>query len=307
LMGSLIAGAGSGLILPTFLSGGMRLVPLEYTATEFLRLISERRVTRLFTTPSLLIDMLDHPNFDRYNPTGLRNLICGTQWMSAQKIEEALRRLGPILQQGCASVEMLPPGSMLQPPERWRDGKIGPRSGLSSVGRVVPQLHAIIADEDDGPSAQAGIGNILIKGPTQFSGYFHQPELTAHGLRRGWLHTANMGYIDTESLPVEEILHDHPAVKETAYAQVGTSAILALSLRHAWRSRLQKPALQQELMEYPSERVSVEDLPDSLHLVNELPRSPLGKALRRKGASCFRPKSAIGRGCLLQNNRFQYG
>jgi fatty-acyl-CoA synthase len=302
LAGIPMAGAGSGLMLPTFLSGGTLLVPSQYRAEEFLRLIAEHRVTRLFTTPSLLIDMLDHPDLDRYPLTSLRNVIYGTEWMPAQKIDEALRRFGPILQQGYGSAEVLPPVSMLQPHEHWRDGKIAPRSVLSSVGRVVPQVQVIIADEDDGPLPQGEIGHILIKSPTQFTGYLHQPELTAQVLRGGWLHIGDMGYFDAEGLlhvlgrgpdvirrgshatyprQVEEILHDHPAVKETAYVQVGERAIMALSLRHAWRSRWQDPAMNQELIEFLAQRVCVEDRPDSLRLLDGLPRSPLGKVLRR--------------------------
>ena len=62
LIGIPVAGAGSGLVMPTLLGGGSMLIPATYTADEFLTLIPRHRVTRLFTTPSLLIDLLDHPD-----------------------------------------------------------------------------------------------------------------------------------------------------------------------------------------------------------------------------------------------------
>lgn len=306
LVGIPIAGAGSGLVLPTLLSGSALLIPEEYTVDEFLRLIEKYRVTRVFTTPSLLIDLLDHPLLDQTDLTSLRNILYGTELLPAAKLEEALRRFGPILQQGYGSAEVLPPVSMLQPHEHWigsHPGHPAPRSVLTSVGRVVPQVQVIIADEEDHALPQGAIGNVLIKSPTQFKGYLHQPELNAQVLRGGWLHIGDMGYFDQDGLlhvlgrkpdliirhghityprTVEEVLHDHPAVKETAYVQVGDHALMAVSLRHAWRDRMGDVSLVQELGDFLSSRVAAEDQPDGIALFIELPRSPLAKVLRRE-------------------------
>lgn len=303
LIGIPVAGAGSGLVLPSLLSGATMVIPGEYSAGEFLRLIPRDAVTRIFTTPSLLIDLLDHPDIEAADFGSLCNIIYGTELMPAAKLEEALRRFGPILQQGYGSAEVLPPVTMLQPHDHWCDGRPAPRSVLSSVGRVVPQVQVIVADDADQPLAPGSIGNILIKSPTQFQGYLQQAELNAQVLRGGWLHIGDIGYFDDDQLlhvlgrkpdlirrnghvtyprNVEEVLHDHPAVKETAYVQTGEHALMALSLRHAWRERLHEAALVQELMDFLASRVPAADMPDGISMMESLPRSPLAKVLRRE-------------------------
>ncbi len=303
LIGIPVAGAGSGLVMPTLLGGGSMLIPATYTAGEFLALIPRHRVTRLFTTPSLLIDLLDHPDIGSVDLSSLRNIIYGTELMPAAKLEEALRVFGPILQQGYGSAEVLPPVTMLQPHEHLRDGVLAAREVLSSVGRAVPGVQVVVADEHDQPLERGEIGQLLIRSPTMFRGYLHQPSLNDEVLRGGWLHIGDVGYFDragflhvlgrqqdvirrhghvTYPRLVEEVIHDHPAIKETAYVQVGDLAIMAVSLRRAYRHHLAEAAFPQELQTWLTPRVPAVDLPDRLVLMEELPRSALAKVLRRE-------------------------
>ena len=147
------------------------------------------------------------------------------------------------------------------------------------------------------------IGHVLIKSPTQFKGYLNRPDINEHVQRGGWLHIGDIGYLDDEGLLhilgrapdlirrhgittypryAEEALHDHPAVKEAAFVQVGDQAIMAVSLRRGWRARLGDATLADDMLAFLSQRVSAQDLPDGVHLLEELPRSPLGKVLRRE-------------------------
>lgn len=311
LVGMPIAGAGGSLVMPTLLRGGAILIPSEISADEFLRLIPLHKVTQIFMTPSLLIDLLDHPKIDYVDVSSLSNIIYGSELLPAAKLEEALRRFGPILQQGYGSSEVLPPISMLQPHQHMRGNQIAPRSVLSSVGRVVPQVKVIIADEDDQPLTPGQIGNILINSPTQFKGYLNQTELNAKILRGGWLHIGDVGYFDTDALlhvlgrkpdiinrnghityprNIEEVVHDHPAVKEATFVQVGHKALMVVSLRHAWRTRLHDVLLEQELKGFLSLHVPPLDMPDGIAILEELPRSPMTKVLRREVRQLFTNK-----------------
>lgn len=303
LVGIPLTGAGSGIVIPALFGGATFLIPGKYEAGEFLDLIARHRVTLLFTTPSLLIDMLDHPQLDQYDLSSLHTLIYGTELMPAAKLEEALRRFGPILQQGYGSAEVLPPVSMLQKSAHWHAGTPASRETLSSVGTVVRGVTVIIADDEDQPVPAESIGQVLIKSPTVFQGYWGRPELNEATLRGGYLHTNDVGYFDTRgrlhilgrrmdlitrnnhvTYPrlIEEVVHDFPAVKEASLVQVGQRAILVVSLRSAFRQKADTAAITAALMEFLKDRVPAKDLPNEARIVDELPRSYLAKVLRRE-------------------------
>lgn len=303
LIGIPLAGAGSGVVIPALFGGAAFLIPAKFEAGEFLDSIARHRITLMFITPSLLIDILDHPQLDQYDMSSLHTIIYGTELMPAAKLEEALRRFGPILQQGYGSAEVLPPVSMLQKSAHWHAGRPAARDVLTSVGLVVAGVHVIIGDETDAPLPTGAIGQVLIKSPTVFQGYWQRPDLNAEVLRGGYLHTSDMGYFDingylhvlgrradlitrnnhiTYPRRVEEIVHDFAAVKEASLVQVGTRAILAVSLRRSYRQAADYPVVAAALQEFLQKRIPIEDMPDDVSIFEELPRSPLAKVLRRE-------------------------
>ncbi len=300
LVGIPMSGAGSGTLLPTFLSGDTLVVPPTYTVDAYIRLIQAHNIMRLFTTPSLLIDLLDQPEADL---PSLNNLIYGSELMPVAKLREALGRFGPILQQGYGCAECLPPVASLSAREHVQDDGPAPDSILSSAGRPVAQVQVIIADENDTPLPQGEIGQILIKSPTQFKGYLDQPELNAKVLRNGWLHNEDVGYIDADGYLhilgrkadlirrkeeviyprlVEEVIHEHPAIKEAVFVQVGQCAVMAVSLRRTERDQYTESEWITQLSAFMQSRVAEKALPDDYVIMEELPRSALGKVLRRE-------------------------
>ena len=306
LVGIPLTGAGSGIVLPALLSGACLTIPEKYDADTLLSTLKEQRINRLFTTPSLLIDLLDHPNLVPL--PHLRHLIYGTELMPAAKLEEALTHFGPILQQGYGSAEVLPPVSLLTPGDHLASGlRDNPRPTtrdiLMSAGRIVSGVQVRIVD-DNGEDLPAGeIGEVLIKSPTVFSGYWRRPDLTATTLHKGYLVSGDVGRISSDGYLtimgrkadlvirrgriiyprlVEEAAHDHPAVKEASLVQVTDQAILAASLRHV-RRQASPPVSgwSMELARHLQQQLPAEMQPDRIVIFQELPRSPLGKLLRR--------------------------
>ena len=305
LLGIPLVGAGSGVVLPLIVSGSTLLIPPEYSMEEMLPLIQQYQVTRTFITPSILIDLLDYPDLDRRNLNSLRNVIYGTAPMPAAKLEEAIRRFGPIFQQGYGMAEILPPVSLLQMEDHKRNSKPAPRRILNSVGRVVPQVQVIIVDENELPAKNGEIGEVIIKSPTVFSGYWKRPDLTQRALKDCWMHTRDMGFFDQEGLlhildrrqdlirrsghvvyprQVEEVIHDHPAIKEACLVSSGpeADAVMCVSLRRDKQERGQTSTLAEELLKYLAERIKSWQMPDRIQFFDELPRSFLGKVIRRE-------------------------
>lgn len=305
VLGIPLIGAGSGVVFPTLLSGGTLIIPRGYSIAEMLPLISRYQANSMFITPSLLIDLLDFPQPERYDLSSMRNIIYGTELTPAAKLEEAIRRFGPIFQHGYGMAEVLPPVSILHPDDHVSDGKPASREVLHSVGKPVPQAEVKVVDNKDIPVAANVVGEVVIKSPTVFSGYWQQPELTEKVLKDGWYHTGDLGYLDNNGYlhilnrradvierdervvyprKIEEVIHEHPTVKEACLIAVGDPGelVLCLSLRHRYRDTTSWENLQVALRRYLSDRLPYWELPDRFVLFEELPRSFLGKLLRRE-------------------------
>jgi len=319
LVGIPLGGAGGGLVLPTVLAGGCLIVPKRYDAEALLDALVAHRATRLFTTPSLLIDLLDHPGIDTADLSSLRHLIYGTELMPAAKLEEALARFGPILQQGYGSAEVLPPVSLLAPHDHVQGDPRAiaphpaPRRVLMSAGRVVPGVSIRIADADGNALAPEEVGEVWVKSPTVFTGYWKRPDLTATTLRDGHLVTGDMGRLSADGYLtllgrkadlvrrgtyviaprlVEEAIHDHPAIKEASLVQVGERAVLAVSLRRTWRNRQGPEQWRWQLLAHLADRIPDRQWPDDIVVLEELPRSRLCKVLRREVRALLAARAA---------------
>ncbi len=314
LVGIPLIGAGSGVVLPSLLSGAAIVIPESYNAQVFLEMIQKHKVTRMFITPSLLIDILDCSGLDNYNLSSLENIIYGTETLAAAKLEEAIEKFGPILQQGYGSAEVLPPVSMLQPQDHMENHKIANRNILTSVGKVVPQVSVKIVDDNHNDIPFMEKGHVLIKSPTLFKGYWNQPKLNTKVFIDGWLKIGDIGYLEPDGrlhilgrsadiikkdcriiYPrlIEEHVHDHPAVKECNLVQVNNTAVLAVSLRQTFRKNANYETIAFEILHLLKNKIKSYQLPDDIEFFEELPRSFLAKVLRREVREFLKNKIAV--------------
>lgn len=308
MLGMPLTGPGSGLVLPTLLSGSALLMPENFHAETLARLIARHRVTRAFLSPSAIIDLLDDPDLERHDLSSLRHVPYGSEMMPAAKVAEAVRRFGPIFQQGYGCLEALPPITWLLPHEHVdAAGEPVALDILASAGRVVDGVEVVIRDDDFQPLPAGQTGLITARTPVAFEGYWKDPERTAETLREGWVVMGDVGYFDRRGYlhvlgrtadrvqragqwinprEVEEVAHCHPAVKETCLVQHGFQAVLVFSPRHGQRDALASPearvALERALFLHMAAALPKAQQPDRVHLVADIPRSFLNKMLRRE-------------------------
>ncbi len=291
------ATAGWGPVLPCLLGGVTGLLLRRYEPAAALDLAERERATRAFLTPSQIVDWLDEPVLGSRDLSRLRAIVYGTAPLHGPKAAEALRRFGPLLQQGYGLAEVLPPLALLWPEEH------DPAAHPFRAGRVARGVEVRVAGADGGEVPAGSRGEVLVRAPTQTPGYWRRPDLTAAALSGGFFRTGDVGFRDelgylnvvgraAEAVPglalhpreIEEAAHAHGALKECALVAPpedggggrGGGAVLAYSVRF---ERELDPA---ELARHLAARLPAEAAAAvrPLRWPGDLPRSAAGKIVR---------------------------
>jgi long-chain acyl-CoA synthetase len=159
-----------------------------------------------------------------------------------------------------------------------------------------------VVDEDDADLAPGEVGEIVIRGHNVMKGYLNRPEASAEALRGGWFHTGDMARVDADGYffivdrkkdmiirggyniyprEIEEVFYEHPAVREAAVVGVphdeyGEEVGAAVSLKDG------ASATPEELRAYVKDRVASFKYPRHVWIVEDLPKGPTGKILKRE-------------------------
>jgi long-chain acyl-CoA synthetase len=170
-----------------------------------------------------------------------------------------------------------------------------------SVGTPIDLVDMRVVDEDDRDVSPGTWGEVVFRGPNVMLGYWNRPEDTRLAMRGGWFHTGDVGYVDEDGYlylvdrmkdmintagfkiwprEVEEVLYRHPAIRECAV--VGLPDALKGEIAKA--VLVARPGIAPtaaELDAYCRERLAAYKVPRAWELVDELPKSPSGKVLKR--------------------------
>ncbi len=190
-------------VLPQFHAGGWNIQPLlawwvgatvvlerTFEPDRVLQLIAERRVTTLMGVPTNYLMLAEHPEFENADLSSLRSAVVGGAPMPEPLLRTWHRR-GVGLVQGYGLTEAGP--NVLCLP----DDEARARSGLA--GKPYPHVEVAVADPVTGELLDgAARGELLVRGPGVFAGYFRDPDATARALAGGWLHTGDLVERDTD-------------------------------------------------------------------------------------------------------------
>jgi acyl-CoA synthetase (AMP-forming)/AMP-acid ligase II len=278
------------VMLNSALRAGARMVVLpRFEPEAFLRMIEEHRVTVAIVVPPVARLLARHPLVDRYDLSSLRFVFVGAAPCPAALEEECSERLGCTVAQGLGMTEAAP---LALPEEPVRHG---------SVGRVVPGTEAIVVDPDSGARLDAGrTGELWFRGPQVMSGYLGDAAATEGIIDAdGWLHSGDLGYFDADGhlyvvdrlkelikcrgyqvapAQLEAELVAHPAIADAAV--VGRPDVEAGEVPVAYVVP-RAPVGCGEIVSWVGERVAPYKRLADVIVVDEIPRSPTGKVLRR--------------------------
>jgi long-chain acyl-CoA synthetase len=171
-----------------------------------------------------------------------------------------------------------------------------------SIGLPVGGTEMRAIDDDSADVPQGEPGEIVMRGPFVMSGYWGRDDATAEVMREGWFHTGDIATIDEEGYffivdrkkdliirggynvyprELEEAMYEHPAVREVAvlgvpHESLGEEVGAAVALKEGER------ATADELRDFIRQRVAAYKYPRVIWLVDELPKGPTGKILKRE-------------------------
>ena len=285
--------AGAAFIVPVLHQGGSLVVLPKFDAGEVLAAIERHRITSVFLVPSMIYAILDHPRLADTDLSSLETVFYGASPISPTRLQEAIRRIGPVFFQFYGQTEAPQTVFVLRKEEHDPDDL----ARLASCGRPVPWVRVALLDDEGKPVPRGEPGEICVRGPLVMKGYWNKPEQTAEALAGGWLHTGDIAREDEHGFytivdrkkdmivsggfnvfprEVEDVLATHPAVAAAAVIGVpdpkwgeAVKAVVVL------RPGMSVPA--EELMALVKERKGSHHAPKSVDFVDALPLTPVGK------------------------------
>ena len=219
----------------TAVGGGNYFLP-RFDAGDFLRTVASARITHQLLVPTMINMVVSHPEAMQHDLSSLRYMLYGASPMPEAVIRRAVMVMPRVkFSHVYGQTETAPLLTWL--PSAYHDFE-GANAGLAkSAGRAVVGVELRVVDTDDQPVPAGTVGEVCARGDNIMLGYWQQPEITAHTMRGGWLHTGDGGYMDDQgflfivdrvkdmiitggenvySAEVEEALYAHPAVAECA-------------------------------------------------------------------------------------------
>lgn len=282
--------------------GGTVVVLTKPDPGALLDAIEEHRVTEFFLPPTVIYRLLEMPHIDKRDFSSLRYFMYGAAPMSGEKLKKALAIFGPVMMQGYGQTEA--PGSIafLRPGDHYVDGEIAPNKRLSACG-LPSVLNALaIMDEQCTTLPKGASGEICVRGDIVMAGYYKQPDKTAETVIDGWLHTGDVGHLDEDGFlhitdrkrdvvitggfnvypsEVEQVLWTHPAVQDCAVIGVPDDkwgeAVKAVVELNAGAQ-----VTTEELIDLCKRELGSVKAPKTVDFVTALPRSPVGKVLKKE-------------------------
>jgi acyl-CoA synthetase (AMP-forming)/AMP-acid ligase II len=284
---------------------GDRLVILsQFEPGLFMETIEKEKVAATYVVPTMLRAILDHPDFVKRDLRSLKNVLYGAAPMPIDLLLRSLQVLpakyfnyfGLTEATGIISA-LTPEDHRLEGPGDEIQKKV---RHLSGVGQAIPEVDLRVVDDQDRDVEIGQAGEVIVRGKKVMKGYWKNSEATEGALRGGWLHTGDLVRIDEEGylylagrkkdmiirggeniypLEVEEVLHSHPKVLESAVIGVSddywgeiVKAVVVL-----------KPgqyATQEEIIEFCRERIASYKKPSVVEFVKDLPKNAMGKVLK---------------------------
>jgi len=302
--------AGIQAMMAAVYGGRTLVIERQFNPKEWMELVEAEKVNRAMMVPTMLKQLMDHPDFGKHDLSSLKVITYGAAPMPLEVIKKAVEVFpGVSFINAFGQTETASTITTLGPEDHIIRGT-GDEKGeekklkrLSSIGKPMSDVEMKIVDEDGNELPPGEVGEIVARGPRVMTGYWKDKEKTQQTIDKdGWVHTGDMGYVDEDGYfflagratdmiirggenispeEVEAVLQSNPKLDEVAVIGVpheewGEVPMAILVLKQG------EKATPDEIMEYCRERIASFKRPRSVVFVSELPRNPMGKVVKRE-------------------------
>lgn len=283
-----------------FARGGTNYMMAKADPEGILKAVEQHKITHFFVPPTVLYMMLALPNVRDYDHSSLQHIFIGAAPTSLEKLKEAIDVFGPVMSEAFGQTEA-PASITAKAPWDYMnaDGSINEKR-LHSIGRPCVFNRVAILNDQGVEVARGESGEICIQGDLVTPGYYGNPEATAEVREFGWHHTGDIGVMSDDGYitivdrkkdmiitggfnvfpnEIEQVLTQHPAVQDCAVIGVPDKK-WGEAVKGVVQLKAGTQAKEEELIALVKEKLGSVMAPKTVDLVEDLPRSPVGKVLK---------------------------
>jgi long-chain acyl-CoA synthetase len=270
------------------------LIPDPRNTKDILKNVAKHKTTMVPGVPAMYVNIINYPELKAYDISSIRCCFSGAAPMPVEILEEFEKLTGGIILEGFGMTETSPVTHI---------NPMAGRRKVGSIGMPLPDTDAKIVDVDTGEEVPAGeVGELLVKGPQIMKGYWKKEEETGKVLRDGWMYTGDIARMDEDGFfyivdrkkdmiissgfnvyprDIEEVLYEHPKIMEAS----------TIGIPHEKRGETVKAfvvlkegemATPEEIIQFCKENLAAYKVPTIVEFRNTLPKTAIGKVLRRK-------------------------
>ncbi|MGA9858074.1 MAG: long-chain fatty acid--CoA ligase [Solirubrobacteraceae bacterium] len=272
--------------------GTLTLIP-RFDPGKALEIIQRDKVNIFQGVPTMYGAMLHLSDREKFDTSTLEVCASGGSAMPVELLKGFEKAFHCKILEGYGLSESSPVASFNHADRERKPG---------SIGTPIEGVEMKVVDDDGNEVQQGEVGEIVIRGYNVMKGYWHRDEDTAETIREGWLHTGDMGRVDEDGYffvvdrkkeliirggynvyprEIEEVLYEHPDVREAAvlgvpHDEYGEEVGAAVALKEGAN------ATPDQLRDYVKEQVAAYKYPRQVWIVEDLPKGPTGKILKRE-------------------------
>ncbi len=301
--------AGIQAMMAAVYGGRTVVIERQFEPTEWMGLVQAEKVSRAMMVPTMLKQLIEHPKFKDYDLSSLRVITYGAAPMPLEVIKKAIGVFTKVSfinafgqTETASTITSLSPEDhvITGATEAEREKKL---KRLGSIGKPMPDVEMKIIDETGKDLPPGEVGEIVARGPRVMAGYWKDEEKTKKTIDKdGWVHTGDMGYKDEDGYfflagratdiiirggenispeEVENVIFTHPKIDDVAVIGVADDEWGEVPKAICVPKEGCDDCTPEEIMELCRQKLASYKRPRSVIFVKELPRSSVGKVLKR--------------------------